>query len=103
MRESKIERYLREQVLSRGGRCFKFTSPGCRAVPDRLVIYQGLHLFVETKATGKRASKLQAHMHADLEDAGAEVVVANSKPRIDALVLDRMDAHAQFRIKLMFS
>ena len=41
MEEAKIEKYLTTQVQRLGYMCLKFTSPGTRAVPDRIIIGKG--------------------------------------------------------------
>lgn len=64
MRESKIEKALCDRVKELGGLCEKFTSPGRRSVPDRLVTLPGNKIiFVELKATGKKPSALQQKDH----------------------------------------
>ncbi|MBC1605676.1 VRR-NUC domain-containing protein [Listeria rocourtiae] len=70
MQESKIEEYLRSEVRKRGGLCWKFTSPGTRGVPDRIVMLGGRLAFVETKAPGKALRKLQEKRKAQIEAEG---------------------------------
>lgn len=62
-KESKVERQLINGVKALGGMTFKFISPGAAGVPDRIVILPGgtVH-FVELKAQGGTASKLQQRM-----------------------------------------
>lgn len=61
--EKKIEQKLTDGVKGLGGVTFKFISPGAAGVPDRVVILPGgtVH-FVELKAAGGTASKLQQRM-----------------------------------------
>lgn len=48
--EKDIEAKLRTRVESLGGRCLKWTCPGWRGVPDRIVLMPGGRIyFVETK------------------------------------------------------
>jgi hypothetical protein len=48
--EKDIEKKLRDQVKALGGRCVKWTCPGWRGVPDRIVLMPGSRIyFVETK------------------------------------------------------
>lgn len=74
MRESKIETALRLGVEALGGTCEKFTSPGKRGVPDRLVCWPiDLEMsafrpaqrveFVETKAPLGRLESWQERDH----------------------------------------
>lgn len=74
MRESKLEKYLREQIEARyGGMALKFTSPGKAGVPDRIVITPaGVH-FVELKAHDGRLSHIQVEMQSRMMAAGARV------------------------------
>lgn len=65
MRESKIEKALREGVEDRGGLCLKFVSPGRSGAPDRIVIchWLGYIIFVETKAPKGRLRASQKRFH----------------------------------------
>jgi len=74
--EKKVEERLRRAVLAVGGAAYKFTSPGRRSVPDRLVILPGGHMiFVEVKRAGEPATKAQQMEHARLRDLGCKVYV----------------------------
>lgn len=74
MRESMVERHLRERIEKAGGKCWKWVSPGRRGVPDRIVIMpNGVIAFVETKAPGKTEEKLQKVVHRYLVERGALV------------------------------
>jgi hypothetical protein len=60
MRERDIERALVAHVEAAGGECWKWVSPGLKAVPDRLCFFPGGRLLiVETKAPGKEPTPLQ--------------------------------------------
>jgi hypothetical protein len=85
-RESKIERHLAEEIHRMGGLCFKWTSPGCRGVPDRVVIVAGLVCFVELKVPGGRLSKAQIRMHKRLTAEGALVFTAVGFDGVDRVV-----------------
>lgn len=53
--EKELELMLVKEVKRRGGRSFKFISPGINGVPDRLVLLPfGRAGFVEVKAPGKK-------------------------------------------------
>lgn len=50
-----IEQKLVAAAKKRGGRAFKWVSPGCTGVPDRIVILPGPRiLFVELKRPGRK-------------------------------------------------
>lgn len=86
MLEKTIEAYLVKQIKAIGGTCEKFTSPGRRAVPDRLLTLPGGQiLFVELKAPGKKPTELQLRDHAKRRELGCEVLVIDSLEEIDAL------------------
>ena len=59
--EKDIEARLRTRVEALGGRCLKWTCPGWRGVPDRIVLFPGGRVyFVETKRPkGGKLSPLQ--------------------------------------------
>lgn len=55
MTESGLERKVCELVKSRGGKAFKFISPGVTGVPDRLCVFpRGRIIFVELKRPGRK-------------------------------------------------
>lgn len=79
MLEKTIEAALVARVKSLGGMCEKFTSPGRRSVPDRIVTLPGGRIvFVECKAPGKRPTDLQERDHARRRELGCEVSVIDS-------------------------
>lgn len=87
MRENPIEVYLRKRVKAVGGQCFKWVSPGCAGVPDRIVMFPGARLcYVETKATGKKPRTKQARIHAKLWAMGFPVLIIDSKALVDSFV-----------------
>jgi hypothetical protein len=93
MRESTVERYLHAQVEAAGGTTRKFKSPGRPHVTDRIVIWPAhkhgqiapVH-FVECKAPGKKPRAGQIREHARLCKLGAQVMVLDTKPKVDAYV-----------------
>jgi hypothetical protein len=84
MREREVERHLVRVVEELGGLCWKFTSPGLRGVPDRLVILPDWPIhFVETKRPNKTATPQQRRRHRELRALGVATVVLDSKAKID--------------------
>jgi hypothetical protein len=80
IRESVIEANLVKQVKAAGGTAYKFTSPGRRGVPDRLVLLPGGRtVFVECKAPGGIPRPDQQREHNRLRALGFSVVVLDSK------------------------
>ena len=90
MRENEIERYLTEKVKCRGGKCWKWVSPGRAGVPDRIILFpQGVVAFVETKAPGKRERALQEYVQRILREMGFTVYSSvDSKTKVDELLAD---------------
>jgi hypothetical protein len=83
--EKDIENALVRRVKALGGTCEKFTSPGRRSVPDRLVTLPGGEIiFVELKAPGKNPTPLQVRDHASRRAMGCDVRVIDSKEDADA-------------------
>ena len=77
--EGKIEAALVRRVKSLGGTAEKFTSPGRRSVPDRLVTLPGGRvIFVELKAPGKQPTDKQAKDHERRRALGCDVRVIDS-------------------------
>ena len=84
MLERDIEAYLVKRVRECGGIAYKFTSPGRRSVPDRIVCwYGGCVDFVELKAPGAKPTPLQAREHEKLRALGFTVSVLDSRADVD--------------------
>lgn len=86
MRESSIERKLTEGIRRFDGLCLKFTSPGHRGVPDRIILLNGHLVFVELKAPGKKPTELQRVMINKMKFHGASVEVIDSLEAVDRLL-----------------
>jgi hypothetical protein len=88
VRESKIERELRERVLAAGGRCEKVTVIGSRGFFDRLLLFPGGRIiFVELKRPrGGRTTQHQRQYAYDYTVLGAVVVLIKNSADIDALL-----------------
>ena len=87
MRESKIERYLCEQIKLIGGIAYKFTSPQRRSVPDRLVVLPyGKSFFVECKAPDKEPTPAQKREAERLRALRQAVYVVDTIASVDALI-----------------
>lgn len=77
--EKQVEQALVQRVKELGGICEKFTSPGRRAVPDRIVTLPGGRIvFVECKAPGKRPTLTQVLDHERRRALGCDVRVIDS-------------------------
>lgn len=88
MRESKVEKYLREQVKKAGGEAEKFVSPGKKNVPDRIVSWPfNIIHFVETKATDKKPNSGQARDHKRRRARGNTVLVLDTVEKVDNYIL----------------
>lgn len=85
--EAEIERYLRRKVEGMGGLCLKFVS-SVSGVPDRIIVYNSLTIFVELKAPGQKPRPLQIRMIEKLKKSGARVEVIDSKESVDNLILE---------------
>ena len=79
MLESVIEAALVKRIKALGGKCEKFTSPGRRSVPDRIVTLPGGRIvFVEIKAPGKKSTPKQAADHESRRNFGCDVRVIDN-------------------------
>lgn len=86
MRESVIEKYLKDQVKRRGGEVRKLAYQGRRGAPDRQVLLNGRHPLVELKAPGVKPEVHQLREHDRLRAAGLDVYVIDSIEGVDALI-----------------
>ena len=78
MLEKDIEKSVCDYAKFKGIEVYKFVSPGHRSVPDRMFILpEGVVFFIEFKATGKKATPLQAREHDRLRRIGCHVYVVD--------------------------
>lgn len=87
--EKNIEDYLCRGVkrIDKRGRCEKFSSPGRRHVPDRIVTLPfGLLYFVECKRPGQKASPAQAADHKVRRELGFNVWVVSTFEEVDEVL-----------------
>lgn len=88
MRETTIENRFRYEVRKKGI-AIKFTSPGNRGVPDRLVILpRGRTLYVELKAPGKKLDPLQKRWARILRSLGHSVYMIDSLEAVDRFIAE---------------
>lgn len=86
MRETQIERKLKNKIEAAGGKCMKFISPGMSGVPDRVCLFPGGRvLFIETKVPGGKLRPLQRKRHQELEKLGFKVLVIDSEEKINEI------------------
>lgn len=83
--EAYVEDYLKEQVESVDGICWKFTS-GVRGVPDRILVLKKRVLFVETKAKKGRLSPLQRYQIGRIRARGNEARVMHTRELVDEFI-----------------
>lgn len=77
--EKDVEAALVRSVKALGGLCEKFTSPGRRSVPDRLVTMpDGQIIFVELKRPGGKPTEAQLKDHAKRRELGCDVRVIDN-------------------------
>jgi hypothetical protein len=87
MRERDIEQHLVQRCKQLGALCYKWTSPGCVGVPDRIVVFPtGQVVFVELKAPGKKPTSAQAREHARLRENKQMVMVIDSIDTVEELL-----------------
>ena len=85
--EKQVERYLCRCVRRIGGRAYKWTSPGCCGVPDRLVFFPGGGIVpVELKAPGMKPRPLQLKRKRMLERLGFPVYVVDNIEQIGGIL-----------------
>lgn len=87
--EKDIERKLKDLVESYGGKCLKWTCPGWRGVPDRIVLLpRGRVYFVELKRPkGGRLSPMQKWWHKQLRGLGFWVLCVYNEEDIKTFEL----------------
>lgn len=87
MREVQIENYLVREIKKLGGLCWKFTSPGQKGVPDRIILLpKGKVIFVELKTETGRLSVLQQRTITVLKNLGHRTYVLKSKEEVKQFI-----------------
>jgi predicted transcriptional regulator len=77
--EKDVEATLVRRVKALGGLCEKFTSPGRRSVPDRLITMpDGQIIFVEVKRPGGKPTDAQIKDHERRRALGCDVRVIDN-------------------------
>ena len=92
--EKETERYLRDKAKALGGRSYKWVSPGCSGVPDRIVILPGGRVvFVELKSEGKTSTAQQKKRQAELRALGCTVYAdIDTKAKVSEVLRKEGDA-----------
>ena len=76
--EREVEAILRDEVRRHGGQAYKFTSPGTKGVPDRIVcLPHGVLIFVELKRHGEKPRPDQEAQIRKLRAIGQGVMVVS--------------------------
>lgn len=88
--ESDVEKYFVEQVEKHGGMCEKFTSPGRKGVPDRIVTWSAFGFarihFVELKTIGGKLESWQERDHYRRRQLNCHVFVIWTKAQVDEYI-----------------
>ena len=91
MRESEIEKRLKNAVKMRDGLALKFVSPNFNGVPDRLLLLpEGKAACAELNATGRKMRSLQIKRKRQLEALGFLVYCIDGIEQIGG-VLDEIE------------
>lgn len=87
--EKSIENVLRQAVEAEGGVCLKWTCPGHRGVPDRMILFPGgIIAFVELKRPGAKvkAGGLQEWWREKLASFGFRCLEVSTVKQVQQLV-----------------
>jgi len=77
--ERDIEKRVVAHAKSLGMLCYKFTSPACRSVPDRMFITkEGVVFFIEFKRLGQKPTSAQEVEIAKIRAQGVKVFVVDN-------------------------
>ena len=87
--ESTIEKYMVRRCREAG--VFILKNTGMNGIPDRLIIHHGRCIFVELKRPGCKPRPLQVSVIEKLKDHGAEVLIVDTKDKVDAVIRDICD------------
>jgi hypothetical protein len=79
VREKDIESWAKKLARKCGFWVRKFTSPARRSAPDDIFAKHGRVFWVEFKATGEVATRLQEEEHKEMRSKGLTVYVCDSR------------------------
>lgn len=88
LKESDIAAYLTRRVLEEGGMYRKVSWEGRSDAPDYLIMLNGVCVFVETKAPGRKPRLSQMREFAALEAHGTGAVLVVSTPDEVNMLMD---------------
>jgi len=77
--EREVEDDFKHLIKQLGGISYKWISPGCRGVPDRLVFIAGQTYAVELKRRKGIRSPIQKRIHQELISHGVTVCIVYGK------------------------
>ena len=87
MRESAIEKRLREEVKNIGGICLKFVPIHYIGFPDRICLVPfGIMKLVELKKKNAKPRKIQLVVHRKLVKLGFEVIIIDSIEKVKEFI-----------------
>ena len=99
-KEGKVEQYLVQQVEKRGGKAYKWVSPGRRGVPDRIIVLpQAMPIFAEIKDGKARLDPVQQTVCNELTMLDQDVWLLDSVEAVNELIavwdasFDRITKH----------
>lgn len=84
--EGIIEDYLQKRAKELDFFCTKFTSPGQRGVPDRILVGHGHTFFVELKKPNGKTRLSQNCVINKIRKHGGSVYVIDSKQSVESLL-----------------
>lgn len=85
--EADVARYLLKRVAEIGGICRKVSWEGRSDAPDYLVMCGGIHIFVETKAPGKKPRPSQLREFGAMsQHGGLAVIIVSDFYEVDSLI-----------------
>jgi hypothetical protein len=83
VRESTVEKYFVKECKRLRIYQRKWSSPGQRGVPDRILLYNHHWRVMELKAPGKKPTPLQQREHVIIRKHGGVVWVADCAMQVD--------------------
>lgn len=88
MRENVTEQWLGKKIKAMGGLWLKFTSPGHAGVPDRIIILDGVTVYVELKTARGALSEIQKAMFYQMNKHGVSIHVIYGHDGAEKFLMD---------------
>ena len=95
--ENRVETCLNTEIEYIDGITRKWVSPGRNGVPDRIVVFNGIVIFVEVKTDSGKLSSVQIREQEKLRDSSANVTTVYGTSGVTSFVQHLQKAYRDYQ------